>query len=174
MMCAQLSCQRFLIIPTIHRNRLEAHLPRVLNSEMTEPADAVNCDDVSRARAGITERVVDRDARAHEWTSVLGGYVIGNQSERGHWCNHVLGIPAIEVDACHFSIDAHRKVTTPALFADKTMSAMPAHANALTFTPRGDVVANGIDESGHLVTRNTRILKRGPETFFNESVAVAN
>ena len=54
------------------------------------------------------------------------------------------------------------------------MSAMPAHADALAFFPWRDVVADRIDAPGDFVTRHTRILNSGPETFFDQHVAMAN
>ena len=54
------------------------------------------------------------------------------------------------------------------------MSAMPADADALTLLPCGDVAADRIDASGDFMTRHARILKPGPETFFDEHIAVAN
>src|SRR5207244_8418965 len=63
---------------------------------------------------------------------------------------------SIEVDAGDFSIDAHGKVATPALFAHKTMSAMPADTDALTFGPRSDLLAHCIDATRDFMTRDAR------------------
>src|SRR5207244_13635540 len=79
-----------------------------------------------------------------------------------------------EVDAGDFSIDAHRKVSTPALFAHKTMAAMPTYPHALPFSPCSDVVADYIDASRNFMTWHTRILEPGPETFLHKGVAMAN
>ena len=54
------------------------------------------------------------------------------------------------------------------------MSAMPAHADALTFLPFRDVAADRIDASRDFMTRHARILKPGPQTLFDEHIAVAN
>jgi hypothetical protein len=54
------------------------------------------------------------------------------------------------------------------------MSAVPAYANALACLPRGDVFADCVDASGDLVTRDARILKTRPQTFFDKRIAVAD
>ena len=42
--------QRRFVMSPVDRDRLKAHLPRVLHAEMTEPAYAVHGDDLSGAR----------------------------------------------------------------------------------------------------------------------------
>src|SRR5207245_4559966 len=83
-------------------------------------------------------------------------------------------ISAIEINPCAFAIDAHCEIPALALCADETMPAMPAHTDALTFLPFNDVATNRIDPSPDFMTRHTRILKSGPETIFDEHIAVAN
>src|SRR5438046_936046 len=134
----------------------------------------MHSDEFSGARARIPQRVEDRYACAHKRARLRRRQFIGNHCQRGNWCDHVLGIPTVEVDAGDFSIDAHREVTTSALFAHKTMSTMPTYPHALPFCPSCDVVADRIDASGYFMTRDPGILKPGPQTFFDESVAVAN
>ncbi len=58
--------------------------------------------------------------------------------------------------------------------ADETMSAMPAHSDALTFLPFDDVVADRIDASPDFMSGNARILESRPQTLFDEHIAVAN
>src|SRR5882724_1997993 len=135
---------------------------------MAQPADAVHCDDLSGARTGIAQRVVDRNARTHEGSRFLRRQFIWNSGQSCHRCDHVLGIPTVEIDAGHFSIDAHCEVTTAALFAHETMSAMPADTDALTCDPCCDVATDCIDVSSYFMTWHAWILKPGPETFFHE------
>src|SRR5436309_2032748 len=54
------------------------------------------------------------------------------------------------------------------------MSAMPAHADALTLLPFRDVNADCIDAPGDFMTRHPGVLKPGPGTFLDENIAVAN
>ena len=53
MMRAKLARELLFVITTIDRHGLETHLSRVLNSEMAQSADAVNCDDVSSASTRV-------------------------------------------------------------------------------------------------------------------------
>src|SRR2546428_8656640 len=173
-MCAQFARQRFLVVSSVDGHRLEAHLPRVLNSQMPQSANTVDRDDLSSARAGVAQRVVHRDACAHERPCFLRGQFIRNRSQRGHRRNHVLGVSAIEIDARDFSINTHCEVTAPALFTHEAMSTVPANANTLPFLPCRNVVAHCIDPSCDFMTWHTRILESGPETLFDKGIAMAN
>jgi hypothetical protein len=54
------------------------------------------------------------------------------------------------------------------------MSAVPADADALTFLPIRDVTTDRINAARDFMTRHTGILKPGPETFFNQRIAMTN
>ena len=54
------------------------------------------------------------------------------------------------------------------------MSAMPADTYALTFLPLRNIGSDCIDASRDFMTRHSRILESGPQTFVNENIAVAN
>jgi hypothetical protein len=141
---------------------------------MAQSANAMHCDDISSARAGITQRVEDCNSGAHQRRRLVGGHFLRNRSQRIRRRNQVLCISTVEINASDFSIDAHREVTTTTLFADEAMSTMPTDTDALTFGPRSNVVANRIDVSCNFMTWHTWILKPGPKPFFNKSIAVAN
>src|SRR5215213_9914055 len=153
-MRAELSRKFLFVVAAVDRDGLKTHLSRVLNTEMAESADAVNGDDVSSTRTRVAQRVVDRNARTHEWSCFFRRNLIRNRSQHGGWCNQVLGISTIEVDPGDFSIDTHREVASPALFTHEAVAAMPADTNALTSGPCCDVVAYGIDKSGDFMTRH--------------------
>src|SRR5947209_659756 len=108
---------------------------------MAQSANAVHCDNVTGACTRITQRVVNGNTGTHEWSCFLGGQFVGNRRQRSRRCNHVLSVSTIELDAGDLPINAHCKVTTPALFADETMSTMPSNTNALPFGPCCDVRA---------------------------------
>src|SRR5215213_10000114 len=173
-MRAELSRKLLFVVAAVNRDGLKAHLSRVLNTEVAESADAVNGDDISATSTRVAQRVVDRNAGAHEWACFFRGNLIRNRSQHRGWCNHVLGISTVEVYPGDFSINTHREVAAPALFTYEAVAAMPADTNALTCRPCCDVVAYGIDAAGDFMTRHTRILNARPETFFNEHIAVAN
>ena len=86
----------------------------------------------------------------------------------------MLGIPAVEIDARDLAIDAHREIAAPALFALEAMSTVPPDTDTLTVLPASDTATERIDPPGDFMARHTGILNPGPETFFDEHVAVAN
>src|SRR6185369_15650271 len=140
-MCAELTSQRFFVAASVDRHRFEAHPPRVLNAEMSKPANSMHRNQLSRARARISQRVVDRDTRAHERPCFLRRQFVRDGSKRCGRRDHVLSVASVEIEAGHLAIDAHREVAATAWFADKTMSAVPAYADSLPGLPPGDVLA---------------------------------
>lgn len=76
-----LSRQRFFIPTSPNRDRFESQSPRVLNTEMSQSADAVYSDDVAAPSAGMTQRVVHRDSGAHERPGFFRRQVFGNRGE---------------------------------------------------------------------------------------------
>src|SRR2546430_15653535 len=173
-MCTQFSRQRFLLPPAANCHCLESHPPCVLNSEMSQSSNAMYRYHVAAPRARISQRVVHGDACTHERSCSRRWQFVRNRCHCRRWRNHILGISAVKIDARNLAIDAHSEIAAPAQFADEIMSAMPAYAHALAFFPFCNPVADCIDAPGDLMTGHTRILKSGPQTFFNENVAVAN
>src|SRR6185503_16634345 len=121
-MRAQLLRERLFVVPAVDRYGLKAHLSRVLNAEMAQPADTVNCDDVSSASARVSQRVVNRNAGTHEWPGLFRRNFIRDRRQRICRCNHVLSVSTIEIKPGHFTIDAHCEVTTTTLLTHKIMT----------------------------------------------------
>ena len=63
---AQFPRQRLLVLPARDADRPETHLRRVLHAEMAEAAEAQHRDHVAGPRVAVAQRVVSRDARAHQ------------------------------------------------------------------------------------------------------------
>ena len=173
-MRSEFARERFLILAAAERDCLESHATRVLHAEMSEASDALHGHDIARACAGITQRVVNRHARAHEWPGFFGRHFVRNPRQRFRRSDHVFGITAIVVDPGDLAINAHREITAPALVAGKIMSAVPADADALPCLPANHAVTERIDSAGDFMTRHARILKSWPQTFLDEHIAVAN
>src|SRR5207237_1027747 len=151
-MCAQFFRQWSFVLAAADGHGFESHSARILHTKMSESADPLHGDDVTGTRTGIAQRVVNRHARAHKRPGFFRRQFIGNRRQRGRRCDHILGIAAIEIDTGDFAIDAHRKVTAPALYTDKIMPPVPADANALTFFPICNAAANCIDMSRDFVS----------------------
>jgi hypothetical protein len=54
------------------------------------------------------------------------------------------------------------------------VTAMPAHAHALSGLPQSDVGSHGVDAPSNLRARHTRILNSRPLPFFYECTAMTN
>jgi hypothetical protein len=69
---------------------------------------------------------------------------------------------------------AQHEIATAAGIAHQTVTAMPAHAHALSGLPQSDVGTPGVDAPGNLMARHTRILNSRPVPFFYECIAMTN
>src|SRR2546423_12723441 len=98
-MSAQLFCKLLLISAAAQGNSDESHPPRVLHSEMTEPADTVDCDNIAAARAGIPQSVIHGHACAHKRTYFLRRQLIGHRRDSFRSDKHVFRVTAVEVDS---------------------------------------------------------------------------
>ena len=171
---AEFSGQRCFVPTATDRNGTKAHLARVLNTQVTQPADALNSYQVAPTRSGIAQRVVNSDACAKQRGSLVGRQVIGN---RGHGLggrDHVFGVTAIEAEAGDLAKLAKKEVATAAGIAFEAVSAMPTYAHTLARLPVGYVRSNRVDAPGDLMPRHARILDSRPESFFHQSIAVAD
>ena len=141
---------------------------------MTESADPQHGDKIARQRAAVAERVVGRDARAHQRRGVLGREPVGDACERLRRRNHVLGIAAIVGDAGDLQIAAGDEIAAPARLAVAIVTAVPADADALADLPWTDFRANRIDGTGDLVAGHDREAYAGKEAVLGEHIAVAD
>ena len=60
------------------------------------------------------------------------------------------------------------------MIAITAVTAVPTNTDALASSPRLHPFADNIDDSNDLVSRHTRILDTGPESFFDQRIAVTN
>jgi len=149
-------------------------LTGVLNSEMAEASDTLNCDQLTGARARVAQRVEDGDAGAEERGGFGGGEIVGDCRYRLGGRDHVLGVAAVVSDARNLSVFAEREVAAAAGFAGKIMASMPADSYALAGLPLRDAFADRVDAAGDFVTGDARLPDSGPMTFFHERVAMAD
>jgi len=66
------------------------------------------------------------------------------------------------------------KVAAAARVAIAAVSAMPADADSLAWCPSNDACPHCVDNSGDLMSRNTRVLDARPGSFLCERITVAN
>src|SRR5438552_18469188 len=114
-MRAKFFSERLFVFAAAERNCLKSHLSRVLHTEAAESADALNGDDITAPRAGISQGVKNCHARAHERTSFFSRQFVWNQCQRFRRRDHVFGVTAVEIDASNFALNTHCEITAPAL-----------------------------------------------------------
>jgi hypothetical protein len=141
---------------------------------MSQTSDALDRNEIAAARSRISQRVVHRNAGTKQRRRFVGWQVIGHERDRFRIHDHVLGVPAVEVNRRDLSEFAVHEITAAARIAFEAVSSMPAHADALARLPEGDVGTNGIDATGNLVSGDARILKTGPVSLFHQRVAVTD
>src|SRR5262249_24344435 len=106
---------------------------------------------------------------------VDGRKFVGHTCQRLSRGNHVFSVAAIERDAGRQQRHrARKKLASPAMIAIAAITAVPTNTDSLAVLPRLHTFADSIDNSDHLMSRHTRILDTGPESFFNQRIAVAN
>ncbi len=156
MVCAKLFRQRLLVLAARDGNNFEAHLGRELDAEVAESTDAEDGDKVARPCHGLAQGVERRDARAQQRCGVDVGEIVGDTSEGFRRRDHVLGIAAVVGDARDLTVLARDEITTATRLAGEIAAAEPADADAVTWTPGGDAVADCIDDARDLVAGSAR------------------
>lgn len=134
--------------PAIDGDSLEAHLRRVLYSEVPKSPDTQDGHPVARAGVAVAEGVESREPGAQQRRCLLCGESVGDggQGALGH--HDVLGVAAVPPDPWDGGVLAAHEVTQPARVAPPAVAAEPAHADPLADPPGANVVAKGIDHSG--------------------------
>ena len=129
---------------------------------MAESTDALNGDQIARARARVAERIEDCDAGAKQRRGFGCGEVIGDGGDRLGGRDHVFLVTAVVTDAGDFFILAVNEIAAAAGIAGEIMAAVPSDSYALAGLPVGNVGADGVDAPGDFVSGNSWILDTGP------------
>src|SRR5687768_13429035 len=88
--------------------------------------------------------------------------------------DHVLGISAVFLEAGHLEVSAPHEIAAPAGIALTTMAPMPAYTDPLALLPHRDARSNLVDDSGHLVARDSRVLEAGPIPLLHTQVTTTD
>jgi hypothetical protein len=141
---------------------------------MTQAANALHGDEIAGARSRVTQRVEYRNSGTEQRRSLVGCQIVGNSGNRFCRGDHVFRVTTIEADGGNLLELAEDEIAPAAWVALKAVSAMPSHSDPLAGLPKRDIAAHGIDAPGNFMSRNARILKSRPESFFDQHVTVAN
>src|SRR6266849_5975255 len=134
----------------------------------------MNRNHVARSPPRIPKRVKGRDPGAEQRRSFIGGNTLRQSDNRLFRSDHVFLIAAIVGNAADLLVLAQSKIAAAAGVALKTMSPMPAHADALTLLPARNAHTRSVDHARDLVPGNARILDPRPVAFLHHRIAVTN
>jgi hypothetical protein len=171
---AQLSSEGFFVFASADGESAEAHLSRILDSQMAKSADALNGDQIASARARVAKRIENRDACAKQRRGLGRGDVVWDGCDRLGGRNHVFRVTAVVADGGNFLVLAENEIAAAAGIASETMTAVPPDSDAPAGFPVGNVSTDRVDAAGDFVSGNAWILEAGPMAFLYERVAVAD
>jgi hypothetical protein len=83
-------------------------------------------------------------------------------------------VSAVITDACNLHVPAIAKVSAPELGTGIILAAVPANSDALPLLPLGNTGAYFIDNPGHFMAWNARVLNSRPGALHRERVAVTD
>src|SRR5713226_3299997 len=141
--------------PFIDGHGAETHSPRKLNSQMSEPADPLNPNQIARAQAGVAKSVEGRYASAEERGGFRGRELIRNGSERSCFGNHHLGITPVGSDSRYDGVQAVRKVSAKARLTFAVLPAQKADTYPLPDLPFRNIRTDLLDSAHDLMPRNS-------------------
>src|SRR5262245_29895713 len=157
-----------------HCRDLVAELLRELDREMAEPADSLDCDEVARHRAAVPKGVEGRDPRTEQRRRVRRVERLGHPRDCFDRRNHVLRVATVVTESCDIHVGAVDEVATPARETGAILTAVPAHADLLTFLPLRHACARLVDHTGDFVTWHARVREVWPAAFLRKGIAVAD
>src|SRR6267154_1886374 len=118
MVRAEFFRERFLVSSASDAHCFKPHLGCKLHTQMSQPADAENANEVSRPRSAIAQRIECSDACAQEWPRVDGGKFSRDRRERRCGGQHVFRVAAIASQARDLaSFAARNKIAATARIA---------------------------------------------------------
>src|SRR6185369_2036465 len=156
------------------RDGAEAHLARVLNSQMTQAADALDRDKVARPGPCMTHRIENCNPGAQQWRGFIGRKLIGHGRDRFGWDHDIFCVAAVVADPGNFLELAKNEMAATAGVALEAVSAVPAHTHPLPGLPLRDVCPDGINAPGDFMTGDARVRNSGEPRLLYQGVAVAD
>jgi hypothetical protein len=98
---------------------------------------------------------------------------VRNRGQGVGWGQHELLVAAVIADTWNLQILAIAKVSPAARETRSVVPSMPSDADALSDCPSGNTFPQFIDDPGHFVSRNARVLDAGQPSLFCQHIAVA-
>jgi hypothetical protein len=131
-------------------------VPRELDTKMPKSADTLYSDEISAAQAGVSKRVVGRDARAEQRGGFCRTQLVGNGSEGACFGNHHFRISTIRGYSGYHRVLTIDDVSSPARFADAVFAGNEADTDSLADFPSGNSAAQGVNAANDFMSGNAR------------------
>src|SRR5581483_515353 len=88
--------------------------------------------------------------------------------------NHIIRITTVEMQRGHLAINTRKEIASKTVYAMAASPTEPADTNSLSGFPPIDTGADGINDAGDFMTRNTRIGYAWHKVLFNDCIAVTD
>ncbi len=141
---------------------------------MTQTADTLHCNKVTGKRTAVPQRVEGSNPRAEQRCCFNVTETFRYRCQRLHGSHHVLLVSPVIADAGNFQIPAIAKISAPARQTRAILAPVPSNTDTLSLLPLGNIGTHFIDDAGHLMSGNARILNSGPCALFREHITVAH
>jgi hypothetical protein len=173
-MRAQFPGQWLFVSSTANRDRAETHLTRVLDPQMTQPADALHGNQIAGPRTGMSQRIEYGNTGAEQGRGFVRRQIVRHGSDCLRRDHDVFRITPVEADPGNLLELAKNEMAAAAGIALEAVPAVPSHTHPLARFPLRDVSSNRIDAPGDFVARNPRVLQSRESRLLHDGVAVAN
>jgi hypothetical protein len=121
----------------------------------------------------VAESVESRDAGAEQRSGFGKVEFVGNSGEALSGGDHVFGIASVIDDTGDLNIPTGGEVASTAGLANSAMASAPTDADALSFGPIGDAIADRVHYAGDFVAGDSRI-GDGVNSLLGDGIAVAD
>src|SRR5208282_4073850 len=145
-----------------------------LNSQMAEPANPLNGDQITGERAGVAESVEGGNSCAHQRRGFGGIERFRHVGESFDRRDHEFLIATVVADPVNYGARAIHEISPPARKTGPVLATMPADADPFAFLPVFYTGSDFINHASDLVSGNTRIRDARKQALFGDHIAVTD
>src|SRR5262245_21434777 len=174
MVGTQLACEFLLVRSPGDSHHLETHGAGVLHTQMSESAESLDGDKISRPRRRIAQGVEGGHTGAQKRSRFGEVQALGNGREGDFRRNDELLIASVERDRGDSRIAAVDESSRQASVAGPIVTAVPSEADSVADAEALCPLPQGIHHSGDFMTGNLGKLETRPQAIRNQLIAVAN
>jgi hypothetical protein len=131
-------------------------VPRKLDTQMPEAANALHGDQISTAQAGVAKSVVGGDTCAEERGGIYGTELIRDGSDAACFSDHRFRISSVYGHSQYHGVLAIHTVSASARFAHPVFATDQADTDPLTDFPPGHACTQRFNAANDFMARNAR------------------